>query len=333
VTDTLTSAPLGKYRQPTAGTRARPLRHFVLSFATATACVVTIGAVRWTRNATFSTKLFNDMWSQWRAQVFLPWFFAFVLLLWVLQWRYPGRRDERMVHPGVAQDLAWFLLSPMLAVTVIGAYLVAVGSGVTAVFGHWDLNLVPQLGAWRVAVMALVISDFFGWLSHWMHHRIATLWQFHAVHHSQNRMNVLSDNRQHVVETMVSATIAFLPAWFLGLNTGLASALAISTVYVSAFIHTNIRTNLGPLRYIFISPQAHRVHHSIEPQYYDKNFGTLFSWWDYLFGTHYPGDDEYPPTGVYDPDFPMETSTNPARVARTWTAQTLYPFRVLAARS
>jgi sterol desaturase/sphingolipid hydroxylase (fatty acid hydroxylase superfamily) len=309
------------------------LRLVVLACSTATICVIAVGTVTWTRHATISARVFGSMWSQWRAQIVLPWFFAFILLLWILQWRYPARRDERMIHPGVAQDLAWFLFSPVLAVTIIAGYLVALSAGVTAVLGNWNLNLVPGLGVWRVAVLALVIADFFGWLSHWMHHRIATLWQFHAVHHSQDRMNVLSDNRQHVVETMVSATIAFLPAWLLGLNTALASTLAISTIYVSAFIHTNIRTNLGPLRYIFISPQAHRVHHSIEPQHYDKNFGTLFSWWDYLFGTHYAGDNEYPPTGVYDPEFPMERSANPARVVTTWTAQTLYPFRVLIARS
>jgi sterol desaturase/sphingolipid hydroxylase (fatty acid hydroxylase superfamily) len=305
----------------------------VVAGSTATLSVVAIGTVTWMRHATVSARVFADTWAQWRAAVLMPWFAAFIVLLWVLQWRYPARRVEKMVHPGVAQDLAWFLLSPVLAVTVIAAYLVALSAGVTAVLGGWHLDLVPALGVWRVAVLALVISDLFGWVSHWMHHRIATLWQFHAVHHSQNRMNVLSDNRQHVIETIVSATIAFLPAWFLGLNTALASTLALSTIYVSAFIHTNVRTNLGPLRYVFISPQAHRVHHSIEPQHYDTNFGTLFSWWDYLFGTHYPGDDEYPPTGVADPAFPMEASANPVHVVRTWTAQTLYPFRVLAARS
>ena len=145
-------------------------------------------------------------------------------------------------------------------------------------------------------------------------------------------MNVLSDNRNHVVETMVTATIAFLPAWFLGLDTATAGLLAISTVYVSAWIHTNIRTNLGPLRYVLVSPQAHRVHHSIEPQHYDTNFGTVFSWWDYLFGTRYPGDDEYPPTGIVDSEFPMEHSASPGAVASTWWAQTVYPFRVLAGR-
>lgn len=330
---TLTAAPRGKYRRPITRSKSRPLRLMVLSCATSTVLIATIGAVRWARNAAFSSRLFGDLLSQWRAQVLLPWFVGFIFLLWFLQWRYPARRQERMLHSGVAQDLAWFLFSPILAVSIIGGYLVALSAGVTAVFGSRNFNLVPHLGVWRVAVMALVISDFFGWLSHWIHHRVATLWQFHAVHHSQNRMNVLSDNRQHVIETLVSATIAFMPAWFLGLNTALASTLAVSTVYVSAFIHTNIRTNLGPFRYIFISPQAHRVHHSIEPQYYDTNFGTLFSWWDYLFGTHHPADNVYPATGVDDPAFPMEASANPARVVMTWAAQTLYPFRVLAARS
>ena len=165
------------------------------------------------------------------------------------------------------------------------------------------------------------------WVSHWMHHHLPSLWQFHAVHHSQTEMNVLSDNRQHVIETIVAATVAYLPARFLGLDTAQAGTLAISTIYVSAFIHTNIRTNLGPLRYVFVSPQAHRVHHSVEERHYDTNFGTVFSWWDYLFGTRYPGDHEYPPTGITDTTFPMERSANPVRVVTTWGAQTLHPFR------
>ncbi len=295
--------------------------------------IVTIGALSRIGHLSVSFRLVEAVWTQWRESVLMPGFGVFILVLWVLQWRYPARRQERMIHPGLAQDLAWFLLSPVLTVTVVSAYLAALGAGVSAVLGSWNLNMVPTLGAWRVAVLALVVGDFLGLVSHWMHHRIPTLWQFHAVHHSQRRMNVLSDNRQHVVETLVSATIAFLPARALGLDSSLAATLALSTVYVSAFIHTNIRTNLGLLRYVFISPQAHRVHHSIEPQHYDTNFGTLFSWWDYLFGTHHPDDESYPATGILDPAFPMERSANPALIFSTWTAQTLYPFRVLAARS
>ncbi len=230
------------------------------------------------------------------------------------------------------QDLAWFILSPLLSVTLAAGYLVILSMGVTALFGHWTVNLVPSLGTWRVAVLAFVLADLLAWWSHWAHHHVPSLWQFHAVHHSQREMNVLSDNRTHVVEDLISATIAYLPAWFLGLNTTQAATLAISTVYISAFIHSNIRTNLGVLRYVFISPQAHRVHHSIDPRHYDTNFGTVFSWWDYLFGTHYGNNIEYPATGIIDPRFPLGRSRNPLDAIRTFMAQTWYPFRVLMAR-
>lgn len=329
---TMVRVPRSRYRRETTDPGSRALRYAVLSASAAVVAVAVIGTVSWGRHGTFSARIASDLWVQWRASVLLPWFAAFIAVLWILQWRYPARRQERMAHAGVVQDLAWFLLSPVLAVTVVSGFLVVLGAGLAAVFGDRTLDLVPSLGVWRVAALALVVGDLVGWCSHWLHHRLATLWQFHAVHHSQNRMNVLSDNRQHVIETIVAATVAYLPARFLGLDTVQAGTLAISTIYVSAFIHTNIRTNLGPLRFVLISPQAHRVHHSIEPRHYDTNFGTLFSWWDYLFGTHYPGDDEYPATGVADPDFPMEVSARPVSVLRTWTAQTLYPFRVLAAR-
>jgi sterol desaturase/sphingolipid hydroxylase (fatty acid hydroxylase superfamily) len=303
------------------------------SGATAILSVGGVGLISWLRHATLSARLLGSVWTGWRAAVWQPWFGVFIAALWVLQWRFPARRQERQFSHGLVQDVAWFLLSPVLAVTVISAYLVVFSSGVTAVFGHWHLDLVPSLGVWRVAALSFVVTDFMAWWTHWLHHRLPVLWQFHAVHHSQREMNVLSDNRTHVIETVVTATLAFIPAWFLGLNTSTAGVLAVSTVYVSAFIHTNIRTNLGPLRYVFVSPQAHRVHHSIEPAHYDTNFGTVFSWWDYLFGTRYPGDDEYPPTGIVDVGFPMEATMNPIRVARTWVSQTLYPFRILAARS
>jgi sterol desaturase/sphingolipid hydroxylase (fatty acid hydroxylase superfamily) len=305
----------------------------VISGTTALLCIVFIGAISWIREGTISDKVLGSLWTGWLGAVWEPWFAAFILVLWVLQWRYPARKQERHFCNGLVQDLAWFLLSPVLAVTIISAYLVALSLGVTTVFGDWHLHLVSTLGVWRVATLAFVISDLMAWWSHWMHHRVPTLWQFHAVHHSQREMNVLSDNRQHVIETIVAGTVAFLPAWFLGLSTTLAATLAISTIYVSAFIHTNVRTNLGPLRFIFVSPQAHRVHHSIEPRHYDTNFGTVFSWWDYLFGTRYPGDDEYPATGIVDTEFPMEISIRPTRVMRTWGAQTLYPFRVLMAQT
>ena len=89
-------------------------------------------------------------------------------------------------------------------------------------------------------------------------------------------------------------------------------------IFVNAFIHANIRTSLGPLRHLVISPQAHRVHHSAAPEHIDTNFGTVFAWWDYLFGTRYHDHHDYPTTGIHDPTFPREDPDRPWAVPAAW---------------
>jgi len=311
------------------GPAPRWLSLAALSGATATVCISAIGACAWIRTGHVSGSVVGSMAQNLEAQVWQPWFFAFVAVLWVLQWRYPARSKERQFGQALVQDLAWYLLTPVIAVSVISAYMAVLGSGLPAVFGHYTADLVPRLGVWKVAALAFVVSDLLNWVAHLVHHKVPTLWQFHAVHHSQREMTVLSDNRTHVIETMITSTIVFVPAWFLGLSTTQAATLALLTIYVSAFIHTNIKTNLGLLRYVFVSPQAHRVHHSLAPEHHDTNYGTVFSWWDYLFGTRWADDRVYPPTGITDPAFPVGAHAGPVDAARTWGRQLAYPFAVL----
>ena len=182
-----------------------------------------------------------------------------------------------------------------------------------------------------MAVLAFVISDLLTWCNHWLHHHVATLWHFHAVHHSQTNLNVLSDNRQHFIETVIGAMIAYLPARVLGLDSPDTLRLAFLTAYWSALIHTNIRTDLGPLRYLVVSPQAHRVHHSVSSEHYDTNYGSGLACWDYLFHTGYRDHSIYPATGIDDHTFPELARRPNGRVtaialAKLWVRQTVHPF-------
>jgi hypothetical protein len=183
---------------------------------------------------------------------------------------------------------------------------------------------------WGLAVFAFVVTDLLAWVSHWFHHGVPTLWRFHAVHHAQQNLNALSDNRQHVGETVCAALIVFLPSHLLGLSADVAGTLTFVMIYYSAMLHSNIRTNFGPLQYVLMSPQSHRIHHSILPQHYNSNFATIFSCWDYLAGTRYHGNNEYPPTGIDDTGFPVERpSANPLTWVTAWWMQTLYPFQAM----
>jgi sterol desaturase/sphingolipid hydroxylase (fatty acid hydroxylase superfamily) len=269
---------------------------------------------------------------EWFAAVTNPWYLAFLGVLLVVQWWWPARRDLPGVNVGLGQDAIWFVLNTALAVTVVAAFLALLDRAYLGVTDGWSLDLGDELGRWGLPLAALVLTDLIAWTSHYLHHKVPALWAFHAVHHSSEEMNVFSDSRQHVVETMITATMVFVPARLLGLDAPAASGLAFLSIYVGAFIHANIRTNLGPVRFLLNSPQAHRVHHSAAPEHIDTNFAVILAPWDYLFGTRYVNDHEYPTTGIHDGTFPLERSANPASLATTWGRQLAYPFRHLASR-
>ena len=198
----------------------------------------------------------------------------------------------------------------------------------THVFDGYTVHLTSIIGVIPTAVFAFVASDFLFWFTHWCRHKVPTFWYFHAVHHAAPNLNTLTDNRVHFVEAMVSATIVIVPSRLLGLSAPAAFALAVATTYFTAFTHTAVRTNMGPLRYILVTPQSHRVHHSHEkPGDIDVNFGTVFSIWHELFRTQYRGWDEYPDTGIADPEFPLETQALPPALVVSYARMVLYPFR------
>jgi sterol desaturase/sphingolipid hydroxylase (fatty acid hydroxylase superfamily) len=275
----------------------------------------------------------TEMWAGWKDVVLNPWLIGFLVVLGLLQWAFPARRDNHSWSAGGAGDFLWFLWSPIEDVTITAAFLVALGVMVDALFHGQPANLVPTIGVTGVAILAFVLGDFLAWASHIMHHRLATLWEFHKVHHSQRSMNMLTDNREHFVETVINAAFIFVPARLLGLDTVAAGTLAFLSNYLQAMNHANIRTNLGPLRFILVSPQHHRVHHSLEREHYNINYGSVISTWDYLFGTRLHNKSVYPRVGVNDESFPVEKSINPFSLLGTWCRQIAYPFTVIAARA
>jgi sterol desaturase/sphingolipid hydroxylase (fatty acid hydroxylase superfamily) len=264
-----------------------------------------------------------------------PWYWAFVGGLTLAQWFFPARRDERALSVDMAVDAVWFVMGNALQFTVVAVTLGALTVAYAQVFGTWSLHLQRVVGFWGLAIGAFVVTDALAWVSHWCHHQVKTLWRFHSVHHSQQRLNALSDNRTHVGEVVAAAAIVFVPSQLLGLGASAAMGLAFVGIYYSAMLHSNIRTNLGPFKYLFMGPQAHRLHHSVLSQHFERNFGTVFPWWDLLAGTMYKGYDEYPPTGITDTAFPLRArhDRNPGRWLVIFVRQLVYPFQGIVVAS
>lgn len=173
-------------------------------------------------------------------------------------------------------------------------------------FTPWSLeDFWPALAAMPALSLAfyLVIIDCGEYWRHRFQHRLQWWWQLHALHHAQRDMTFWSDNRNHILDTLLAAFWIALIALLIGIPPEHFPLVIFALEFIESLSHANLRWNFGPLKYVIVSPQFHRVHHSIEPNpngaQQSANFSVVFSFWDKLFGTA-DFSDTYPPTGIRD---------------------------------
>jgi sterol desaturase/sphingolipid hydroxylase (fatty acid hydroxylase superfamily) len=143
---------------------------------------------------------------------------------------------------------------------------------------------------WAHLLLAFVMRDFIQWWVHRLLHRVPSLWEFHKLHHSVEEMGFAAHLRYHWMETIVYRSIEYIPLALIGIGLRDFFIIHIFTLAVGHFNHSNIRLNLGPLKYIFNNPQMHIWHHAAdlpEGKQNGVNFGLTLSIWDYLFKTYY----------------------------------------------
>ncbi len=134
---------------------------------------------------------------------------------------------------------------------------------------------------WLVAFV-LVDVAYYAW--HRLSHEVNLLWAAHAVHHQSEDYNLAVALRQSILTSFTSLPF-YLPMAFAGVPTAVyATSVAVSTLY-QFWIHTELVGKLGPLERVLNTPSHHRVHHAVNPQYLDRNYGAILIVWDRLFGT------------------------------------------------
>lgn len=268
----------------------------------------------------------------WAAQWIYtnPWFWGFTAAILVLEKLRPADRAQRVFSWGLLQDFMWFNLDAAFKVALLPAFAGAMKMLYDAMTGGYHTELP---GGWPLGariVAAFVAFDFLQWFHHWVRHKVTAFWHFHAVHHSQRELNVFTDLRVHAAEYLIAEVVVFVPMFALSLPALAVMGVAGLRWWYTRFIHANIRTNLGPLKHLLVTPQFHRVHHSIEPEHQDKNFGVVLSVWDRMFGTLHAGYDDYPATGVVGLPAEPPHRFAPGAWARDYAALFAHPFRQLA---
>jgi len=167
--------------------------------------------------------------------------------------------------------------------------LSAVGLALLAESRGWGLLNNWPLPGWLAVLLSVVVLDLVIYLQHVMFHAVPALWRLHRMHHADLEFDVTTGSRFHPVEIALSMVIKLTVVAALGAP---AVAVLIFEVLLNAtamFNHSNVRLPLPLdrlLRWIVVTPDMHRVHHSVTVGETNSNFGFNLPWWDRLLGTY-----------------------------------------------
>ena len=183
-----------------------------------------------------------------------------------------------------------------LGIVAFDAVLVRVFIPATAVTmaliaeeGGWGLFNQLVLPGWAVVLLSVIVLDLVIYLQHVMFHAVPMLWRFHRVHHADLGFDVTTGVRFHPIEILLSMGIKLAAVAVLGVPGIAVLIFEVLLNATSMFNHGNVwlPSNLDRvLRWIVVTPDMHRVHHSIIPREANSNFGFNLPWWDRLLGTY-----------------------------------------------
>lgn len=165
----------------------------------------------------------------------------------------------------------------------------AIGMALFAREQGWGLFNYFSVQPWVAIIGSVIALDFIIWLQHVMVHAVPLLWRLHRVHHADLDYDVTTGARFHPLEIILSMLIKFAVILLLGPPLVAVVVFEIVLNMTSMFNHANVRIPLPldrVLRWLVVTPDMHRVHHSVEDDETNSNFGFNLPWWDRLFGTY-----------------------------------------------
>ncbi len=202
---------------------------------------------------------------------------GFVFVVTVIEQLWPAQRRPLLAR-GHLLDVCYLLFYALLVIPLI----VLLGAGFSTLLAKLEPWLVlPRLSAipsWCFVVVAVLGIDAMDWLAHVVNHKIDMFWRFHAVHHSQEELSILTTYRAH---PLVHVSFLFSAIPILAVESNAATPAVVLTVYacLGALPHANVRWTYGIVGRLFISPAYHRIHHRATGRL-DINLGTIFTIWD-----------------------------------------------------
>ena len=199
----------------------------------------------------------------------------------------PRRRRE------IPRLLRW---TNNLGIVVVDTILVrltfpvaAVGLALVAAERGWGVFNLIEAPVWVAFLVSLVVLDLVIYLQHVLFHAVPALWRLHRMHHADLDFDVTTGLRFHPVEIVLSMGLKLAVVALLGPPAAAVLVFEVLLNGTAMFNHSNIRIPLRldrVLRLVVVTPDMHRVHHSVIPREANSNFGFNLPWWDRLFGTY-----------------------------------------------
>ena len=160
------------------------------------------------------------------------------------------------------------------------------GSASVAVAAASPVDVPPRWG-WVHASACFVTLDAFSYFWHRLNHAVPWLWRLHAVHHTDEAMDVTTAARFHVGELALAAVLRMPLLFVLGVSPGVLVAYETTLTLSSMFHHSRIRLGRWDrvVAWFVASPRMHSVHHSRDPRHFHSNYASILSIWDRIFGS------------------------------------------------
>jgi sterol desaturase/sphingolipid hydroxylase (fatty acid hydroxylase superfamily) len=267
-----------------------------------------------------------------RAELAAPLLVALVIVTGICERFWPAERQAVLAR-GHVQDACFVALHAIVVIPLMT--LLSVGAA-ALIGGHasWiELRAAQDWPGWLIVPLTVVAMDGANWLAHYADHRLDFLWRFHALHHSQEELSVLTSFRAHPLMHTTGFLLAAVPVAVLMPTRPIAPVVITVYVCVGTLQHANLRWTFGPVGRVVVSPAYHRLHHA--PDVQRANLGVVLTIWDVLAGrARFPARRAAPgPTGLAGRPVPVEQDAAAAPALLLMAGQLIEPFQAARPRS
>lgn len=227
----------------------------------------------------------------------------------------PLRAEQPTFRAEWQTDLVHFGVNHL----VVGLTLLLTNRVISSLDLFASASLTEAIRALPLPVTVFLTFLLADLVQYWFHramHEVPWLWKLHSVHHSAEAMDWLAGSRLHLGELILTRMLVLTPLFLLGMPQRALDLYILFVGFQAVFDHANVSAGLGPLKYVFVTPNFHHWHHSRDDEAIDKNYAAHFAFLDYLFGTAVKADRPWPRRyGVVGDYMP-----------KGWAAQQAFPF-------